>query len=268
LEAAQRTAAMRVGAAFAAAAVVVLALGPRAAFAGKVEVENGVYKLEESNFDSAIKKYPVMLVEFYAPWCGHCKALKPKFEKAAKELKKVDSGPRLGKVDATVETKLAEKYEVSGYPTLMIFKDGELHGSYNGARTKSGIVQYMQSFSYPMPLGVVMRGYYLVSSIATEVYHAAVPKKFRKYVIPSLVAVVALVVATTFVCMKRATKTPATDKGEKTPASDAKAGDSAAAKPEAAPAAKEKKRSASPGRTEATAGKADEVKATDEKKED
>jgi len=231
-----------------------------------------VYKLEESNFAAAMSKHPVWMVEFYAPWCGHCKSLKPKYEKAAKELKTSDATtyPRLAKVDATVETTLAEKYDVKGYPTILIFKDGENQGTYYGARTKSGIVSYMQSYSHGAPMGAILRNYYLVSSMVQEVFKAAVPRKFRKYVIPALVAVVALVVATMFVCKKRATKTPAEDKGEATPASDKKAGDSAAAAAKKAPAEKEKKRSASPGRTEATVGKADkadEVKA-DDKKED
>jgi protein disulfide-isomerase A4 len=105
-----------------------------------------VVVLTDDNFDSMVTADSIWLVEFYAPWCGHCKTLAPEYEKAATALKgKSGDKVKLGKVDATTHEKTAGRFDVSGYPTLTFFTGGSSAKSYpyEGARDEAGIVQFM-----------------------------------------------------------------------------------------------------------------------------
>ncbi|VVC95232.1 unnamed protein product [Leptidea sinapis] len=108
--------------------------------------EEDVLELTDADFESVIAQHETALVMFYAPWCGHCKRLKPEYAVAAGILKSDDPPVALAKVDCTEGGKsTCEKFSVSGYPTLKIFRKGELSQEYNGPRESNGIVKYMRA---------------------------------------------------------------------------------------------------------------------------
>jgi len=114
---------------------------------GDVAEESAVLTLDSSNFSEVISKHSFIVVEFYAPWCGHCQRLAPEYEKAASILASNDPPVVLAKVDANEEKnrELASKYDVSGFPTLKIIKNqGASVQEYKGPREAEGIVEYLK----------------------------------------------------------------------------------------------------------------------------
>ena len=116
--------------------------------------EKDVIELTDDNFDSTVFNDESMwLIAFYAPWCGHCKKLLPEWTAAATQLR---GTVKIAKVDATVHQKLAQRYQIQGYPTIKIFSPGKGGDKkvedYQGPRDTSGIVQFaldkLEKFGY------------------------------------------------------------------------------------------------------------------------
>ncbi|KAK8641508.1 hypothetical protein V6N13_010909 [Hibiscus sabdariffa] len=103
--------------------------------------DKDVVVLTEGNFSDFIRNNKYVVIQFYAPWCGHSQALAPEYAAAATELK--GEGVVLAKVDATEEDELAQKYEVQGFPTVYLFVEGE-HKPYTAAKNKEAIVTWIK----------------------------------------------------------------------------------------------------------------------------
>ncbi|XP_021858733.2 protein disulfide isomerase-like 1-4 [Spinacia oleracea] len=110
--------------------------------------EKDVVVLKERNFTDVVEGNKYVLVEFYAPWCGHCQSLAPEYAAAATQLKSDGVDVVLAKVDATEENELAHQFDVQGFPTVYFFVDGE-HKVYNGQRTKEAIVTWIKKKTGP-----------------------------------------------------------------------------------------------------------------------
>jgi protein disulfide-isomerase A1 len=105
-----------------------------------------VLTLTSETFHSVVDPAELILVEFYAPWCGHCKKLAPEYEVAATQLK---GQVPIAKVDCTVHKDVCDENGVQGFPTLKVFRKGSAT-AYEKGRTSADIVSYMKKQKQPV----------------------------------------------------------------------------------------------------------------------
>ena len=125
----------------------VIALLPALALA-----EN-VVDLTPSNFDDIVlKSGKPALVEFFAPWCGHCKNLAPVYEELATTYQHATDKVTIAKVDADNHKELGKKFGVQGFPTLKWF-DGKIDKAqeYNSGRDLESLQKFVQEKSGVKP---------------------------------------------------------------------------------------------------------------------
>ncbi|CAI0380050.1 unnamed protein product [Linum tenue] len=133
-------------------------------YVGEHEGEGSV-TLSARNFDVYSNQFPILVVNFYAPWCYWSNRLKPSWEKASKIMAErydpeTDGRIILAKVDCTEEGELCRRHHIQGYPSIRIFRKGSdvrdehghhEHESYYGDRDTETLVQTMENLVAPIP---------------------------------------------------------------------------------------------------------------------
>jgi len=100
-----------------------------------------VIHFSKEGFDKALEQGSPMLIDFWASWCGPCKALAPVVEKLAG---KFEGRVTVGKVDVDEEQDLAARYKIRSVPTLILFKDGEEAARSIGVQTQGDLEQFVE----------------------------------------------------------------------------------------------------------------------------
>lgn len=114
--------------------------------------------ISTKNFEEVVHHYPIVIVNFYAPWCPWCQRLEPSWDAAMKEIHdkypESDGRIRLAKLDCTIDTDLCRKHQIAGFPSIRVYRKGKddiyvqqrhVHESYVGDRTKEAIVKFAES---------------------------------------------------------------------------------------------------------------------------
>lgn len=104
--------------------------------------EEKILHLNDSNFYPTIAK-GIYLVLFQAPWCAACKRMKREYNKAAIELIADGRASRLASIDCTDSSDVCEEFEIAGFPTMKLFKDGTFVKDFTGKRTKEEFKAFM-----------------------------------------------------------------------------------------------------------------------------
>ncbi len=105
-----------------------------------VETSKKIVTLGNKNFKLALKK-EVLLVDFWAPWCGPCKMVAPTLN----EIAETEEDITIGKVNVDNNQDLAKKYKVRNIPTMVIFKNGVEVGRIVGVKTKKAILSRLEA---------------------------------------------------------------------------------------------------------------------------
>ena len=98
-----------------------------------------VFKLTKDNFETAKTSDKTVLIDFYADWCGPCRMVSPIIDEIASERPDV----LVCKVNVDEEGELAQMFEVSSIPTLVVMKNGEVVNTSIGARAKPIILSWL-----------------------------------------------------------------------------------------------------------------------------
>ena len=97
-------------------------------------------QLNDKNFETELAKENLILIDFWAEWCGPCVMMTSIIENFAAESKNI----RVAKVNADLNKKIIEKYNIKGLPQFVLFENGEEIKRFAGAMTKSDLIKFCQ----------------------------------------------------------------------------------------------------------------------------
>jgi len=101
-------------------------------------------KVDDSSFDSFVSKYPLILVDCWAPWCGPCRLVSPVIDALAKEYK---GKVAFGKLNTDENPGTSGRFDIMAIPTLLVFKNGkpvdQIVGAVPKARIEDTLKKYM-----------------------------------------------------------------------------------------------------------------------------
>jgi thioredoxin 1 len=99
-------------------------------------MSENITELDSSNFEAAISASVPVVVDFWAPWCGPCKAIAPILEELAAEL---GEAVKICKVNVDNNSEIAGKFEIRAIPTILVFKDGAVSDTIVGLTSKEDL---------------------------------------------------------------------------------------------------------------------------------
>ncbi len=99
--------------------------------------------VNETEFHAMVKEQPLLLVDFFATWCGPCKMLSPVLEEVAAEM---GEQIEIVKVDVDAQQALAASYQIMSVPTMILFKNGEMIQRINGYQPKEQLLAFLKQF--------------------------------------------------------------------------------------------------------------------------
>jgi len=105
---------------------------------GSKEYPDGPIEVNDNDFEEIIEEYPLVLVDFWAAWCGPCKMMEPVLEELAKDYQ---GEVVVGKMNVDKNQNIPSRFQVSSIPTMVLFKGGEAVDKMVGALQKEQLKQ-------------------------------------------------------------------------------------------------------------------------------